>query len=82
MGHFPPFLAIERVEKPALNTRRRLFRQSHSRTADAFREETTGGADSVEALGRERSPVAPSCSKIPEVSECELVFATSAESNE
>jgi hypothetical protein len=31
-------------------------------------------ADSVEALGSERSPVAPSCSKIPEESECELVL--------
>ena len=31
-------------------------------------------ADSVEALGREKSPVAPSCSKIPEESECELVL--------
>jgi hypothetical protein len=30
--------------------------------------------DSVEALGREKSPVAPSCSKIPEESECELVL--------
>jgi len=29
--------------------------------------------DSVEALGRETSPVAPSCSKTPE-SECELVL--------
>jgi len=31
-------------------------------------------ADSVEALGREKSSVAPSCSKIPEESECELVL--------
>jgi hypothetical protein len=31
-------------------------------------------ADSVEALGCEKSPVAPSCSKIPEESECELVL--------
>jgi hypothetical protein len=30
-------------------------------------------ADSVEALGREKS-LAPSCSKIPEESECELVL--------
>jgi hypothetical protein len=29
---------------------------------------------SVEALGREKSPVAPSCSKILEESECELVL--------
>jgi len=31
-------------------------------------------ADRVEALGREKSSVAPSCSKIPEESECELVL--------
>jgi hypothetical protein len=31
-------------------------------------------ADGLEALGREKSSVAPSCSKIPEESECELVL--------
>src|SRR5206468_11034690 len=39
-------------------------------------------ADSVEALGREKPPVAPSCSKIPGRIGMRIGFATSVESNE